>query len=210
MRVRLRSRMNIGTATRRVIMGAGLVCLLPCLTGCQSLRDCTVTGYLWDENTLNSHYQPSTNVSNIRLFQKAGGGDVLVQYDEEREKDGAIKRRAYFLNANQARVDAVKKPRFVKVESANGLEPIPLVWETSAASNTTAKVTATISADGRGFTLSRDGAEPYSYRLPTYPDGATKVKRVLLTPATVTADAAIWATIVGLIGAYIYAAGQCH
>ena len=191
--------MKYGPAMLRVLWGVSAFCLVSCLTGCDSIKDYTVTGHLWDNNALINHRQPSTNVNNIRLYQNVGSDDVLVQYDEERERNGAIKRRAYFLNANNFRVDSLRKPRFTRLREANGMELIPSAIETSAGSNTAAGIRATLATDGGGFTLYRNGKEVGSYRLPTYPDGMSEAKRLLLTPPAVTADAAIWASIGGAI-----------
>jgi len=178
---------------------------LPLLTGCQTVAEHTLTGELWEGGAFD-YYKSATNAE-LKLFQR--GDDVLVEYTEEREKTGATRQRAYFLIANDERIKRRKKPHFVPVEKAVGMEPIPV--ETKGVTNSTARVWAEVSDNALGFSLVRDGIVQGEYKLPVYKDTANEVKRLLLTPGTVTVDTVVWGSIVGgVVGAYVaycYAGG---
>jgi hypothetical protein len=167
-----------------------MLCLLPPLTGCEALKEQSLTGRLWNNDLLIDHYEPSTN-ANLKLFQGPGRREVLVQYDEEREKDGAIRHRAYLLMANEAKVEKFKKPRFVKPGWVDSLEPIPLQAADAAQANPTPVVWAKPSSDGYSFTLVKDGWESRPYRLPVYRDKLSEMKRVLLTPPAAAVDGTV-------------------
>jgi len=177
--------------------------LVPLLSSCQSIKDCTITGHLWDNDTFNQHYEPAPG-ANVKLFSRADGKDVLVLYDEEREKTGARRRRAYFLLENQRKTEHLKKPRFVPVETSRGLEPIPI--EKHAPGDATPERYGEL-VDGYGLKLFGPDALSGEYKLPVYRDKFTEAEQVLLTPAAVAADATVAGAVVGVIAAYCYAGG---
>src|SRR5437667_11262727 len=78
-------------------------------SGCQSTWDESLTAKLWNGASLRNFNQPAAN-PNVRLFQHEGRADLLVQYDEMREKDGVIRSRAFFLNRNLGRLQAGRRP----------------------------------------------------------------------------------------------------
>src|ERR1700722_17327442 len=104
---------------RRIPLLALLVAgAIPLLTGC-------ATNALW-EDARNDKYQPS-HPANLEIFQRGKDNEVLVVYDDQRLKTGAIHRRAYFLSANEDRVRCGRRPIFVPVSVASGMEAIPVV-----------------------------------------------------------------------------------
>jgi hypothetical protein len=199
--------MRPGNLVKRIVSCVLIVCLPPLLTGCQGFKDHTLTGQLWDNDMLCDHYQPATNAQ-VSLFDAPAQKDVLVQYLEEREKNGATKPRAYLLLLNQSRVAAGKKPRFASRHLAGRLTPIPLAVE--GATNGMPSVWAKLSPDGQGFTIVRDGTEIGCYHLPTYMDQQGQVKRLLLTPGTVVVDVAVGVAIVAVIVGVAYVSGSAH
>jgi hypothetical protein len=118
-----------------------------------------------------------------------------------------IKRHAYFLRANERRVAALKKPHFVKLSAAAGLEPVP--WTTAATNRELPSlVWAKLTEDGHGFVLFREGTDEGPYHLPAYVDQQSEVKRLLLAPAAAVVDVTVVAAILGAVAAYAYAHDQ--
>jgi|SRR5579872_1260445 len=174
-----------------------VICLIPFLTGC-------LTGRLWDRDLAVDHRQPAPD-ANLKLFQKPDGGDVLVQYDEERDRDDVVKRRAFYLQANQKKLSAGKRPHFVSARKADHMQPITL--ESSSATNSISPglgaFRAALLPDGRHFTLICNGRVTGPYGLPVYVDRCSQVDRLALTPLAVTGDVVIAGAVAGLL--YLYA-----
>ena len=84
------------------------------LSGC-------ATQALWSEKQAYQ-YAPASN-ANLELLLSRERADVMVRYDE-RQKNDSIRRRAYFLEPNLARVDAGRKPHFVESPITNGMVAI--------------------------------------------------------------------------------------
>src|SRR2546422_999205 len=84
------------------------------------------TSALWEEGRFARYHEPA-NPPNLRLFHSSQRQDVLVEYDETRDTDEAIRRRAYWLDRNAARLRDRSKPRFVSVKDTKNLTPIPVV-----------------------------------------------------------------------------------
>ncbi len=182
----------------------GLACLLA--AGCSSLQEQTFTGQLWDSAAMVETYKPAAN-PNLKLFQRGNSQDVLVQYDEEREKTGATRRRAYFLMAYLERMERGKKPHFVSEDLAAGMEPIPI--KMARESEGAMAVCAKLIPGKNGFVLLRDGKEEGEFYLPLYANKKAETARLLLlTPATLTMDTAVAGTVVGVLAAYAYAQGS--
>jgi hypothetical protein len=126
---------------RRIsLLGLLMISLIPLLTGC-------ATSTLWD-NARNDKYQPS-QPANLEIFQRLKDGEVLVAYDEQRLKTGAVHRRAYFLNANEDRVSRGKRPIFVPLSLTSGMEAIPVIRADST--NMTGNVWAFLSGNNLGL-----------------------------------------------------------
>jgi hypothetical protein len=175
-------------------------------TGCDSVRTESFTGRLWT-NWSVEHYQPAPRPE-VKMFQRRDSQEILVEYIEQREKTGATHHRAYLLLANQGRVQDLKKPRFVSVKPGPDVTMIPV--ELSDHINLSAPIWAELTPDAEGFRFFRDGVPTDWYHLPVYLDKRDEAERILLTPVTVTADAAVVGAVIGVFAVYAYAGALCH
>jgi hypothetical protein len=141
-----------------------------------------MTGRLWDADGVN-RCLPAPK-PNAKLYWTADHQDVLVTYDELREKTDSIRQRAFFFKANVRRLEDRKKPRFVEPAKIVelGLVQIPVVGGTNASPQET--VLVKLSEDGQEFTLLWSGTDLGPYALPVYLDRGSETKRFLLTPLT--------------------------
>ena len=201
------------TARLNQFVGAVLAVCLPLLsTGCDTVRDSSMTGRLWDAGGVN-RCLPAPK-PNAKLYWIADHQDVLVTYDELREKNDSIRRRAFFFKPNLRRLEDRKKPRFVEpakiVELS--LAPIPEVGSTNASPQET--ILVKLSEDGQEFTLLWSGTDLGPYALPVYLDRESQIKRFFLTPLTATGDfivvVVVVAVVAGAIFAYGYASSGGH
>lgn len=171
-----------------------------------------MTGRLWDAGGVNRCLPASK--PNAKLYWIADHHDVLVTYDELREKNDSIQRRAFFFKPNVRRLEDRKKPRFVEpakiVELS--LAPIPAVGSTNASPQE--NILVKLSDDGQEFTLLWSGTDLGPYPLPVYVDRESQTKRFLLTPLTATGDfvvvVLVVAAAVGAVAAYSYACSGGH
>ena len=201
------------TARLNQFVGTILAVSLPLLsTGCDTVRDSSMTGRLWDAGGVN-RCLPAPKPS-AKLYWIADHQDVLVTYDELREKNDSIQRRAFFFKPNLRRLEDRRKPRFVepaKVVELN-LAPIPEVGSTNASPQDT--ILVKLSDDGQEFTLFWSGTDLGPYALPVYLDRGSETKRFFLTPLTATGDVIVVvlvvAVAVGAVFAYSYAASGGH
>jgi len=204
---------NQQTARLNQFVGTVLAVCLPLLsTGCDTVRDSSMTGRLWDAEGVN-RCLPAPK-PNAKLYWTADHQDVLVIYDELREKNDSIRRRAFFFKPNVRRLEDRKKPRFV--ESAKILEPIlvqiPEVGSTNASPQET--ILVKLSDDGQEFTLLWSGTDLGPYALPVYLDRGSETKRFLLTPLTAAGDVIVVVVVVAVVAgallAYSYAGSGGH
>jgi hypothetical protein len=187
-----------------VVFGLGL---LPFLTGCESLRDHSLTGQLWNGDYVITHREPAIN-ANIRLFDNPDHTDVLVLYTERRESNGATRPRAYFLLANRYIVEGLKQPRFENTNLCKTLDPVPFLAPGVAPPKTHPRAWGQLDEDAKRFTLNWDGKELGPFRLPSYPSKSSEVERLLLTPGTVLVDGTVAGVVIATFLAYCYAAGR--
>lgn len=189
----------------RLALSAGLVAGL---TGCEATRECSLTYKLWDNRTFSQFNEPSTS-GNVQIFQAAPGGNLLVAYDEISEKNDRVHRRAFFLNANLAKLEARQKPRFVNPRKCANLDELPLVQASANASNAAPASLAApvLSADGQQLTFFNVEHQQVTIELPTYETSGGPVLRVLVTPLAVTGDVVMVGVVVGVVAAYAWAYG---
>ncbi len=201
------------TARLNQFVGFVLAVCLPLLsTGCDTMRDSSMTGRLWDAGGVN-RCLPAPKPS-AKLYWIADRQDVLVTYDELREKNDSIRRRAFFFKPNLRRLEDRKKPRFVEpakiVELS--LAQIPEVGSTNASPQDT--IWVKLSDDGQEFTLFWSGTDLGPYALPVYLDRGSETKRFLMAPLTATGDFIVVvvavAVVAGVIFAYAYAGSGGH
>lgn len=163
---------------------AGVALLLLLLGGC-------ATKSLWERGSVSAFNEPAPE-TRLRLYQAPSRQDVLVVYEEFSERKASVRTRAYFLQENFRRMEQGHTPRFVAAEAARGLHPILFQsTATNVPSVSGAELTALVNTNGRTFSLWLNGERVGDHDLPVYDDGSGRVKRVLLTPATVVADATI-------------------
>ncbi len=213
---------------KRIVTWLLIACLAPYLTGCQELADHSLTGQLWSSDLATGGKNSPAPYPNLKLSQASDQKDYLVQYDEFRGKDASIRRRAYWLYANQARIEAGKKPHFVNPNTATGLPAIlvetnlvavpgavsgaPESVQTNIVSMavTTNGITVRVvlQSDQRHFTVYVNEAEAGTYFLPAYSGSGNMAAVVALTPATAAVDVAAAAAIVAVLAAVIYYVGR--
>ncbi|HXT41685.1 MAG TPA: hypothetical protein VN887_16885, partial [Candidatus Angelobacter sp.] len=181
--------------------------LAPLATGCDTMRDSTMTGRLWDAGGVNRCLPAPT--PNLKLYRTQDDKDVLVTYDELREKNDSIRRRAFFFKPNIRRLEDRKRPKFVSPDKVMELKLVPVAGFGDTNAPTGEVVFANISGDSQDFTLVWFGAELGPYTLPVYVDRGSQFRRVLLTPLTTTGDVivavAVVAVVAGAIAGYSYA-----
>ena len=182
-----------------------IACLLPHLTGCADLADKPLTARLWSSDLASNHNGPMPN-PNLQVSSAKDHKDYLVQYEEQRDRDAKIKRRAYWLYANQSRINAGKKPKFIDPPKVGELQAIPV--ETNAVVDVSitnaVPVRVVLLSDQRHFTIIANGAEVGSFVLPAYADSTSRAELIALTPVTVVTDAAIGVAIVAVAAGCIY------
>jgi hypothetical protein len=188
---------------------------MPLATGCDTLCESTLTGRLWDEGRAN-HCLPAPK-PNLKLYRAPDNEDVLVTYDELREKNDSIQRRAFFLKPNVRKLEERKRPKFVKASKVAELRWISVVEAGSTNAPVGEQVVVKVSADGQEFALISHGAELGPYVLPIYLDRGSQVRRAVLTPLATMGDVIVVVVIVGAVAGvvllYGYAAGNgacCH
>jgi len=176
-------------------------CFVP-LAAAILLSGCA-TRALWENDQFARFHEPATP-ANLQFFQSGQREAVLVEYDESREGDDSIRRRAYWLEPGGQPVKNPHKPGFVSVKAARGLSPIPVVDSSTATLSTTAGLHAVVGTNGTDFTLRSGERTVGVYDLPVYEDASGKTKQVLLTPLAVAADLTI---IGGVLFVYCWPAG---
>jgi hypothetical protein len=183
-----------------------IACLVPWITGCQSLQDYTLTGKLWTGDVGVNHCTPAPE-PNLKMSQTPDGKDVVVQYDEIFGDGSKTRKRAYLLLANR-NLAAGHKPRFLRNSKAAKLARTPLETDyltNSAAAGDTA-LRAVLMEDLRHFSLVSNGREVGQYALPDYVTASGAWTKSVLTPFTVVGDVVIYAGVAALLAGYGYLA----
>ena len=173
-----------------------LVAAMIWLSGC-------ATSSLWEGGRFARFHEPGTP-PNLQLFHSGQQEAVLVQYNETREGDDSVRRRAYWLEPGSEPARNPHKPSFVSVKTARRLSPIPVVDSLDAAPFAHAGLYAVVATNGVDFSLRSGERNIGSYELPVYEDASGRMKQLLLTPPAVAADLTI---IGGIIAAYCWPAG---
>jgi hypothetical protein len=137
------------------------------------------------------------------IFRRPDNRDVLVTYDELRERNDAIRRRAFFLKGNIRKLEEGEKPRFVALAVIQKLNLIPVVECPAGIAPPADVICAVASAAGSEFTVFQAGRELGSYHLPVYLDRTGSAERLALTPLTVTGDIMIAAAVIAVVGGLV-------
>jgi len=162
------------------------------------------THALWADADLGTWHEPSSD-STLRLFRSGQPGELLVLYQESIEPHDARRMRAYLLHRNASRIERQKQPKFVKIDSVRGLEPVPVFSATNAAAaSPKLPLFAVLSTNKVWFTLYSSGTDAGSYSLPVYCDGRGRMERIALTPLAATADLTIVGGAIGAYAGYLY------
>lgn len=197
---------------RQLIAGLLVAALAPLATGCDTVRDSTITGRLWDAGGVN-RCLPAAN-PNLKLYRTPDSKDVLVTYDELREKSDSIRRRAFFFKPNVRRLEDHKRPKFISPAKVMELSLVPVAEGGDTNAPAGEVIFARISADNHEFTLMWFGTDLGPYALPVYVDRSSEVRRTLLTPLAAMGDVivvvVVVAVVAGVIFAYSYAAGPTY
>ncbi len=172
-----------------------------------SLFACGCTSELWDQKTFAHSYQPAVP-NKLRLYYSSKREDILVQYDELKDLENAVRTRSYWLGQNMLRANPDREPHFVSAKKSRGLIPIPIT-ETPPTNTLSGslKFYAVARRDDDFFTLYSGDGPPDPFQLPRYRDPTQKVKQIALTPLTVGVDAAVVGAVVGAIG---FVCVVCH
>ena len=194
---------------RQFIAWLLIVSLTPLANGCHTMRDSTMTGRWWDAAVNRCLPAPKPN---LKLYRALDRDDVLVTYDELREKDDSIRRRAFFLKPNLRMLEERKRPKFISPAKMAALKLIPVSKAGNTIPPASEMVWVKISEDSQEFTLVWHGADLGPYVLPVYVDRGSALRRAVVTPITGAGDVVVVVIIVGLavgvIFLYFYAAGQ--
>jgi hypothetical protein len=170
----------------RIAVSAALVASLLFVTGCAAPKY-GFTLPMWHEARVRHSIQP-TSEPEVLFFDTADHRDILVQYNEFSPRDGSV-RRAYFVNANRARIQVGKKPRFVRPFVANQLASIPVFnADCLSATSVNAATYVVIARDKREFTIYRDGERMETGAFPVYSKRSGIGTRLALTPVAIAAD----------------------
>ena len=178
------------------LVAAGLLLLF---TGCKTVEKHSLTYRLWDNGDLRRWSEPAPN-PNLAIFEATNGADLLVQYDALSEKHSAVKRRAYYLLRNEARIDAGKKPKLVSLAVAEGMKSIAVLPTQVAVTNLPPGPVAyaVVTNEARGFTLYRLAQPAATFDLPVYAETSGTPTRIALTPFAVAGDT----VMVGVVAAF--------
>jgi len=178
------------------------------LTGC-------VTAKVWEPHNFAGFHEPA-NPANVQLYYSSQRQDVLVEYDEKVGHKGATRRRAYWLEQNQAKEGREERPHFVSLKEAEGLQSIPMATSIEKAETYPSIGLFAVTTNSFGFqvygTSENQNNGPLAkvttlgdHELPAYYDSAGRRRKIMLTPPAVVADLSIAAGIAALIAAYAYA-----
>ncbi len=155
-----------------------------------------MTGTLWHERDF---VVPSPNPK-LALAQTPQG--ILVQYDAVYERNGDLRRRAYYAELNAKRVEAGQKPVFVDPAKAGPQTVIP-IFLLPAADEPRPELYAVCSSNFCTFTIYRRGRVLGPCDLPVFKDQKQTAEQVALTPLAVAGDASIVAAVAGCVWAMV-------
>jgi hypothetical protein len=166
------------------------------VSGCETVQQYSLTYKVWDTDDFRKWSEPAPDPC-LALFETPDHAQVFVAYDAYSEKRSVIKRQAYYLQPNQAQIDAGKAPRFVPPVPPAGMNPIPVFAARALGPNPPPKLTdyAVLAESGRAFTLCPQAEAIDPLPLPVYPERSGTAVRVALTPFAAVGDT----VMVGLV-----------
>lgn len=180
-----------------------VVCTLP-FTGCQSFQEISLTNKLWSDASLTDHYEPAGTAA-VKTFHRPPSPRLLVSYDERREKDSSLRRRAFFLPDSAKTLAAKGKPSFRNPTPGTGWVEVPVILAGQPAP--AAPLYLQLAANHKSFTVVRDGVPDGPHHLPTYVDQSSTVFRAAMTPFAVAVDVTLVGLVCGVIALYGFVPG---
>lgn len=179
--------------------------ILPMLAAASALflNGC-VTGALWQQSAF---HVPAPDPQ-LKLSLSAPTSDILVEYTALNERTDKAQRRAYFLSADEDRIEQRKKPRFVHPRRYPNLEALPIYSVDGVPHSVSPPAIPYATTNHYGFTLHSPGHHSSTHSLPVFFDGVTRTKQVILTPPALLIDASIVGSIIGGIILHGMAQGQ--
>jgi hypothetical protein len=156
------------------------------------------TAMLWNKSTFSTYYHPA-EPANLQLYYSDARKDLLVQYDESREREKKVQRRSYWLEPNLTLANNGQRPQFINSVSLDGLTPVPLTATQPVSPPTGFKGLYVVcqTHDPR-FTLYSGTNELHTCTLPIYHANQQVAVKVLLTPPALVADATLVGGFIGL------------
>jgi hypothetical protein len=165
--------------------------------GCETAREWTITGRLWNGEDARRFSDPAPH-PNVQLSQWRRTGDILVQYDAITGRSEQIKRRAFLLEENRLRLENHQKLVFLDNVADADLTNIPRCNHGSFEASTNYPCYSMID-DERGFYLFRSDETPHEWRLPIYQESSGKWRNLAWTPIAVAGDCTILGLIAGAL-----------
>src|SRR6266496_1888709 len=107
----------------RAKWAAGCFLLSMLVSGCETVREYSVTHKVWTNEEWR-HFAGPAPSPHLAIFETANGDDILIRYDEISDTSGRIRRRAYLLYPNLERIREGKRPDFVEPALADGVQPM--------------------------------------------------------------------------------------
>ena len=190
----------------RVLTALLLAGALP-FAGCQTYAEYGLTHKLWSDSSLTDYYEPA-GTRGLKSFQRPPSPRLLVSYDERRETDSSVRRRAFFLPDSAKTLAAKGKPGFTSPTPGAGWVEVPVI--VAGEPVPAAPLYLKLAADNKSFTIVRDGVPDGPHKLPTYVDQSSTAFRVAMTPFAVVADVTVVAVWCGIVSLYVYAGGPFH
>lgn len=177
---------------RNLLFVVLLVLQAPLWTGCTAL--------LWERSTLSTYYH-AANPANLQVYYSDERKDLLVQYDEARNKEKSVRTRYYWLQPNVKLTDHGRKPNFTRPPVS--LDAMQLLPQTPIAFNPTPPALKELHLvcrpDDIRFEIYSGTNQLKSCILPDY-DGQQKTAlKVLLTPPAVLVDATVLGALFYLV-----------
>ena len=172
--------------------------------GCETVEDYSLTGKVWSTHEFSKWNEPEPS-PRLELYETPDHSQLLVAYDAHSEKHSAVKRRAYFMQPNEARIGERKAPVFVDPAVARGLTPIPVFEAKTLGTNLPAGLTnyAVLAESGRSFTLYPQASPLGGCELPVYRETSNTALRVGLTPFAVVGDVVMVGVVASVVALYV-------
>jgi len=175
-------------------------CLLFLVSGCETVQEYSLSYKVWNNSDLSKWSEPSAN-PRLAIYESPDHTKLLVEYDAYSEKHSVVKRQAYDLQSNQARISEGKAPKLVALAAAGGMTSIPVIEAATVITNPLTHLTnyAILSASGREFTLHPQAERLGAFQLPAYPESSGTIVRIALTPLAAVGDTVMVGAVASVV-----------